>query len=60
MRLDMWYGNEPDEVTGIRVSFYPNEGIYRGNMYIGNKIVGDFSMTDSCAIYEIFPWFDYE
>ncbi len=60
MIIDMWYKDSIQDVNKISCSFCPNEGIYRGNLYIDNNIVGDFSMTDSCAIYSVFPWFDYE
>ena len=60
MSIDFWYGNKPEDINKISISFYPNEGVYRGNLWIDNKIVGDFSMNESCAIYSVFPGFDFE
>lgn len=50
MIIDMWYRNKPEECDGIDVFFYPNEGIYRGNIYLNGKAIGDFSTTDSGEI----------
>ena len=42
INIDMWYGNKIEEVTKIDISFYGDSGEYRGNIYINNKIVGDY------------------
>lgn len=52
LRIDMWYGDEfnKDEY-GADATFYPNEGVYRGNIYDkSGKAVGDYSCSDSVAI----------
>lgn len=36
-------------------TFYPNEGIWRGNLYKGGKIVGDFVCDDSVELERKFP-----
>ena len=33
MDFDFWYGHTFDDVTYADVSFYPNLGVYRGNLY---------------------------
>lgn len=55
MNFDFWYGNTLSEITNATVTFYPNESVYRGNMYINGKCVGDFSSKDSVKIEKIFP-----
>lgn len=36
-------------------TFYPNEGIWRGNVYKGSQIVGDFVCDDSVELERKFP-----
>ena len=55
INLDFWYGNKPEEITRISITFYPNDGEYRGNMYIDDKIVGDYAAYYSIAIEQTFP-----
>lgn len=38
LNIDMWYGDSPEDADKIDVSFCPNEGIYRGNIYKNGKI----------------------
>ena len=54
MTVDMWYGNKVEECDGIDVFFYPNGSIYRGNIYLKGKAIGDFSTTDSVEIERVF------
>ena len=54
VNIDMWYGNKIEEVTKIDVRFYDN-GEYRGNIYINNKIVGDYTAKDSIELEKAFP-----
>ena len=55
--IDMWYDNwgKFDEITKIDITFYPNDSKYRGNIYVGQKIVGDYTATSSQAIEKAFP-----
>ena len=55
LNIDFWYGNEYKDITGVSVSFYPNDGEYRGNVYQGSKIIGDFTATDRVEIETSFP-----
>ena len=55
VNIDMWYGNKIEEVTKIDINFYGNSGEYRGNIYIDNKIVGDYTAKDSISLEEAFP-----
>lgn len=40
--IDMWYGNKKSEITKFTCSFNDLSCDYRGNLFIGDKIVGDF------------------
>ena len=60
MLLDFWYGDKLEDVNGVTVSFSDLDCEYRGNMWKGNKIIGDFSTQDSMDLYKVFPWFDFE
>ena len=55
--IDMWYDNwgKFDDITKIDITFYPNDGKYRGNIYVGQKIVGDYTATSSQALEKAFP-----
>ena len=50
--IDMWYGDEFNKYDyDADAAFYPNEGVYRGNIYDKTgKIVGDYSCSDSVTI----------
>lgn len=55
MKIDLWYNNKIEEITSIDCFFYPNDGIYRGNLYINNRTVGDYSTDNSSKIDSQFP-----
>lgn len=57
--LDMWYNDDVKDVDKIDVQFYDNDATYRGNLYIGNKMVGDYSTKDSVALEKQFPQFNW-
>ena len=57
--LDMWYNDDVKDVDKIDVQFYDNDTTYRGNLYIGNKMVGDYSTKDSVALEKQFPQFNW-
>lgn len=50
----MWYGNSLDEITKITCSFSDLDCVYRGNLYIGDRIVGDYVTADSLKIEKTF------
>lgn len=55
MSIDFWYENTLEDVSYVNLFFYPNDGIYRGNMYdINGKIIGDYSCNDAIKIFETF------
>ena len=54
MKIDIWYDGE--EIFAADCTFYPNDGIYRGNLYNADgRMIGDYSSTDSVEIEERFP-----
>ena len=61
MNVDMWYGDKVEDVDKIDISFSDADCVYRGNCYIGGRIVGDYSTTDSLEIERTFSHlqFDY-
>jgi hypothetical protein len=62
MIVDMWYGNKIEECDSVDVFFYPNDGRYRGNIYLKGKAIGDFTSVDSTEIEKTFKgkfnWID--
>ena len=55
MKIDFWYGDTLETINGASVSFYPNDGEYRGNLYKDGRAVADFIATDSTEIEKAFP-----
>ena len=54
MHIDLWY--EGEKVVYADCFFYPNERIYRGNLYNADgKPIGDYSCRDSVLIEKRFP-----
>ena len=56
----MWYGDDNKKTDKIDVIFYPNDGHYRGNIYIGWKIVGDYTCNDSLELEKAFPQLTFD
>lgn len=55
VKIEMWYGDLASEADKIDIAFYPNECRYRGNIYKGSKIIGDYYATDSVKLEKAFP-----
>lgn len=55
INIDMWYGDDHKEADKIDISFYPNDGQYRGNIYKNGKAIGDYTCTDSVELEKNFP-----
>lgn len=60
VNIDMWYGDNVDDINSIDVTFYPNSGEYRGNLFIDGKYVGDYATKDSLLLSKTFPQFDWD
>lgn len=54
INIDMWYGDKHTEADKIDVSFYPNDGEYRGNIYKNGKIIGDYTCNNSVKLEKTF------
>ncbi len=55
MKIDWWYGKKDLKKCGVTVSFYPNDGKYRGIIYHEGKCVGDFVSESSTEIEKVWP-----
>jgi hypothetical protein len=47
---DFWYGDTKEDITGADCTFYPNYGEYRGNLYKGTEVIGDYVSDSSVDI----------
>lgn len=55
IKIDMWYGNDHKQADKIDINFYDQDCEYRGNIYINEKIVGDYVCNDSVELEKSFP-----
>lgn len=55
INIDMWYGDKPEQVTGLDIYFNDLGGFYSGNLRIFEKIVGDYYANTVQEIQEAFP-----
>ena len=55
IKFDMWYGNKVEEVEKIDINFYSSDGEYKGNMYVNNKCIDDYTCNDSVELENSFP-----
>lgn len=55
INFDMWYNDDYKKADKITITFYPNSADYRGNIYINNRIVGDYVCNDSIELEKAFP-----
>lgn len=55
VNIDMWHGDKKEDVDKIDISFYPNDGEYRGNIYKNGRMIGDYTCSDSLTLETIFP-----
>ena len=60
IEIDMWYDDNPKDVTSLDVRFSDLDSTYSGNLYINNKIVGDYTTKDSVTLEKAFPQFDWK
>ena len=52
--IDMWYGDREEDITDYDCYFSDADCEYRGNLYIGNKFVGDFTAETLQEVWERF------
>lgn len=58
-RLDLWYDNNPSDIDRISITFNDHDCTYRGNLYSGGRIIGDYTATDSIELEKRFPEFRF-
>ena len=54
IKIDMWHNDNYKDANKIDVFFYPNNGEYRGNIYINNKMVGNYVCDNSAELEHTF------
>lgn len=54
INIDMWYGDDHKQADKIDITFYPNDGEYRGNIYKNGKMIGDYVCNDSIELEKSF------
>ena len=56
MTIDIWNKDGMEKAAYADCFFYPNEGVYRGNIYdSAGNMIGDYVSTDSLKIEKLFP-----
>ncbi len=56
MTVDFWYPERGEKIAFADCTFYPNEGVYRGNLYNAEgRMIGDYFSRDSVEIEKRFP-----
>ena len=55
IKIHMWYGGNRKKADKIDINFYDLDCIYRGNIYMNGKIVGDYVCDDSIELEKTFP-----
>ena len=55
VNIDMWYGDKPEQVTGLDICFNDLGGFYCGNLRIFGKIVGDYCSDSVQDLEKAFP-----
>ena len=59
LNIDMWYRDSPEDADRISITFYPNDGEYRGNIYKEGKCIGDYWCKDSLLLERVFPKLEF-
>lgn len=54
INIDMWYGDDHKQADKIDITFYPNDGVYRGNIYKDGKYIGDYVCNDCLELEKSF------
>lgn len=54
IKFDMWRDNKPEEANRADCFFYPSDCSYRGNLYIDQKIIGDYTASNSVELGAFF------
>ena len=60
VNIDMWYGDKPEQVTGLDIRFNDLGCFYCGNLLIFGKIVGDYYSDSVQDLEKAFPHLEKE
>ena len=52
INIDMWYGDNQKRADKIDITFYPNDGEYRGNIYKNEKMIGQYWDLAVCGFQQ--------
>jgi hypothetical protein len=56
IKIDFWnQGQTRKDADRVTVTFYPNDGIYRGNLYRDGRAIADFWSDNSVELEKTFP-----
>lgn len=55
IKIDMWYNDKPEQVTGLDIWFNDLGCFHSGNLRIFGKIVGDYYADTVQEIQKAFP-----
>ena len=53
--VDMWHGDRASDADRIDVTFSDADCVYRGNIWINGRIVGDYTANTAQEIERRFP-----
>lgn len=59
INIDMWYNDKIGEADRIDIVFYPNSGVYRGNIYKNDRTIGDYTCSDSTELEKAFEHLNF-
>jgi len=54
-KIDYWYDLRKKDADAVTVTFYPGDGVYRGNLYKAGRSFADFTCDDSVELEKKFP-----
>ena len=54
INIDMWYRDKKEDADRIDIFFSDIGCVYRGNIYKGGKIIGDYSCDNSLELEKAF------
>lgn len=55
IKIDMWYNDKPEQVTGLDIYFNDLGAFYTGNLRIFGEMIGDYYADTVQEIKEAFP-----
>lgn len=53
LRIDYWYGHTREDITTADMWFSDCDCVYRGNIYKGTQIIGDYVADNSTELNRV-------